>query len=209
MLKNNITVFIICFALFNIAAGCGKSARNVNSEVSNATGETIRDGNNKDGQSGTNPLSSPSATPTPDASPVTVQVRLTEVETNADMIDSPLADSKIIIQAGATSLNKRTNDDGVVVFASVPCGNDVVITIPAEEGAGEDTAFHRKLECKGPQVYMGVITKAFGGKYYLEQRKAKMMGYDALKEVWLTEDGHIVPNEEIERIMSRYNSGSN
>jgi hypothetical protein len=208
MLKNNSTVFIICLALFNIATGCSKSANIVNTEVTNTAARTARNGNTIDNQSGINPSSSPSGMPVPDVSPRTVQVRLTEVETNADMIDSPLSDSKIMIETGATNLNKQTNDDGVVLFESVPCGSDVVITAVAEEGV-EDAVFHRKLECKGPEVDLGVIVRAFGGKYFLEQRKPQAMGYDVIKEVWQTMDGKIVPDKEIRRILSKYNFGSN
>jgi hypothetical protein len=208
MLKNNSAVFIICFALFNIATGCSKSANTGNTEVTNTTVKSARNGNAIDNQSGINSSSTPSGTPIPDVSPATVQVRLTEVETNADMIDSPLPDSKIIIKAGAANLNKQTDDDGVVLFESVPCGNDVVITIPAED-AVEGAVFHRKLECKGTEVDLGVIVRAFGGKYFLEQRKPQAMGYDAIKEVWQTMDGKVVPGKEIERILSRYNLGSN
>jgi hypothetical protein len=35
------------------------------------------------------------------------------------------------------------------------------------------------------------------------------MGYDAIKEVWQTMDGKIVPDKEIQQILSRYNFGSN
>jgi hypothetical protein len=208
MLKNNVTGFIICFALFNIATGCSKSASNVNTEVSNATTETIRNGNNKDGQLGTNPLPSPSAMPTPDASPKTVQVRLTEVETNADIIDSPLPDSLINLKSGDSSFNKKTNKDGIVVFDAVPCGNDVVITAHDVEN-DEDVVLKSSLECKGTQVDLGVLTRPFGGKFILEQRKPLAMGYDAIKEIWQTMDGKRVPDEEVERILSRYNYGSN
>jgi hypothetical protein len=163
ILRNNVTVFIICFALYSIATGCSKSANVVNTEVTNNTTARIaRNGNTTDNQSGINTSSSPSATPTPDASTGTVRVRLTEVETNADIIDSPLSDSKIIIKAGATSFTKQTDDDGVALFESVPCGNDVVITASAEEG-GEDGVFHHKLECKGTEADLGVIVRAFGG----------------------------------------------
>jgi hypothetical protein len=208
MLKNNSAIFIICLALFNITTGCSKSVNIDNSKIIDTTAKTARNGNTTDNQLGTNPSSSPSGTPIPDVSPGTIQVRLTEVETNADMIDSPLSDSKIIIKAGAANLNKQTDDDGVVLFESVPCGNDVVITAVAEEGI-EDAVFHRKLECKGTEVDLGVIVRAFGGKYFLEQRKPQTMGYDAIKEVWQTMDGKLVPDKEIQRIMSRYNFGSN
>jgi hypothetical protein len=209
MFKNNVTVFIIYLALFNIATGCSKSANIVNTEGANTTtAKTAPNSNTIDNQSGINSPSSPSAMPTPDVSPRAVQVRLTEVETNADMIDAPLSGSTIIIKAGTTSLTKQTDDDGVVLFDSVPCGNDVVITASAEEG-GEDAIFHRKLECKGTEVDFGVIVRAFGGKYFLEQRKPQAMEYDAIKEVWQTMDGKIVPDKEIQRILSRYNFGSN
>jgi hypothetical protein len=209
MLKNNVTVFIICFAFYSITTGCSRSANVVNPEIANTTtAKTARNGETIDNQLGGNPPSSPAAMPTPDASPRAVQVRLTEVETNADIIDSPLSDSAITIKTGNTSLTKHTNEDGVVLFDSVPCGNDIVIAASADEG-GEGAVFHHKLECKGAEVDLGVIVKAFEGKYFLEQRKPQAMGYDAVKEVWRTMDGKIVSDKEIERIMSKYNSGSN
>jgi hypothetical protein len=208
MLKNNSAVFIICLALFSICIGCSKSAGIVNNEAPNTTAGTTRSGNPMDNQSGITSASTPSGLPMPDVSTGTVQVRLTEVETNADIIDSPLSDSTIIIKAGAVKLNKQTDEDGVVLFESVPCGNDVVITVPAEEG-GEGAVFRHKLECRGTEVDLGVIVRAFGGKYFLEQRKPQAMGYDAVKEVWQTMDGRIVPDKEIERILGRYNFGSN
>lgn len=207
MLKNNVTVFIVCLTLYTGTTGCSRSANVVSPEVSTPT-KTTRNGNTIDNHLEANISSSPSAVTTPDPSPRTVQVRLTEVETNADIIDSPLSDSKIIIRTGTTSLTKHTNEDGVVLFDSVPCGNDVAITASAGEG-DEDAVLHSKLECKGAEVDLGLIVKAFEGKYFLEQRKPQAMGYDAIKEVWRTMDGKIVPDKEIERIMSKYNSGSN
>jgi hypothetical protein len=146
--------------------------------------------------------------PTPDSSSRIVQVRLTEVETNADIIDSPLPDSKINLKSGDSSFNKKTDEDGVVVFDAVPCGNEVVITAHDVE-SDEDVILKSRLECKGTQVDLGVLTRPFGGKFILEQRKPRAMGYDALKEVWQTMDGKTVPDEEVKRILGRYNYGSN
>jgi hypothetical protein len=206
MIKNYTILLVICFTLLITATGCSKGSNNTEAPTTNTT--AVRTGNSTESNSGVNPPTSPSIMPAPVVTPETAQVRLTEVETNADMIDSPLSDSKIMIKVGTTALKKRTDDNGVVLFDSVPCGNDVVITAAAEEG-GEDGVFRRRLECKGTEVDLGVITRAFGGKYFLEQRRPQFMGYDAIKEVWLTADGKVISGKEIERIMSRYNSGSN
>jgi hypothetical protein len=69
-----------------------------------------------------NPLSLPSSAAVSQTSPKTVRVRLMEVETNADVVDWPSPGSEIIIKAGATTLNKKTDENGVVVFNAVPCG---------------------------------------------------------------------------------------
>jgi hypothetical protein len=92
MLKNNVTLLAICFALF-IATVCG------NQRTSNIT--------NTVSKISTNHLSSIQGTPPPDSSPKTVRVRLMEVETNGDVVDWPSPGSEIIIKAGATSLSKK------------------------------------------------------------------------------------------------------
>jgi len=201
MIKNNITLLAICFALFIISTGCSKSTNKTETANTNA----VRSGNAMEGNSVTTPLSSPTSIPTPDSSPKTVQVHLTVVETNADLIDDPITDSTVTIKAGEASFNKKTNDDGVVLFDSVPCGNDVVITVHDEESV-EDTVLHRKVECEGTQVDLGVLTRPFGGKYILEQRKPQAMGYDAIKNVWRTVDGKIVPMEKVRNILDKYMS---
>jgi hypothetical protein len=133
----------------------------------------------------------------------TVQVRLVQVETNADLIDSPVADSNITIQAGAARFNQRTNKNGVALFDAVPCGGEIVITVHGEEST-ETAVFHRGLACQGKTVSLGVITNPFGGHPMFEQRRTRFIGYDATRQVWRTEDGRIVPNREIRRLLARY-----
>jgi hypothetical protein len=204
MIKNNTTLLVICFTLLIIANGCGKSSNAANTEVATTNTTTVRANSSTESNSGTKPLSAPTVAPTPDSSPKTVQVRLTEVETNADLIDSPLPDLKIIIKSGETSLDKKTNDAGVAVFDSVPCGNDIEITALNDNDSGENGVFHRELKCEGTQVDLGVITRAYGGRYTLEQRKPESMGYDPAKNVWRTDDGKIVPMERVRKIIEKY-----
>jgi hypothetical protein len=187
MLKNNITLLAICFALF-IAPVCG------NQRTSDAT--------NAVANISTNPFSSLPGTPLPQSSPKTVRVRLMEVETNADIVDWPYPGSEIIIKAGATILNKKTDENGVVVFDAVPCGQQIVITRKKDEG-GEDGVFHRRLTCTGRQVDLGIIERAFGGKYTLRQRKPQRMGYDAARNVWRNADGKIISMRTFRRIMAQ------
>jgi hypothetical protein len=187
MLKNNLTLLAICFALFT-AIVCGNNhTSNTASEVAN-----IR----------TNPHSLSPSAPIPQSSPQTVRVRLVEVETNADVVDWPSPGSEIIIKAGATSLTKKTDDNGVVVFDSVPCGQQIVITRKDEYG-GEDGVFHRRLACANRQVDLGIIERVFGGKYTLRQRKLQRMGYDAAKNVWRNADGKIISMRTFRRIMAQ------
>lgn len=200
MIKNYITLLALCFALF-IAAGCSKSANSTESANTNP----VRNANATNNDSGVTPLSSPTSAPTPDASPKTVQVHLTEVETNADLIDAPITDATVIIKAGEASFNKKTDKDGVVVFDSVPCGSDIVITAH-DEDSDEDTVLNRRLQCEGTQVDLGVLIRPFGGKFILEQRKPQFIGYDALKNVWRTAEGTIVPMEKVRGILSKYMS---
>lgn len=132
----------------------------------------------------------------------TVRVRLVQVETNADLIDSPVADSNINIRAGAASFNGRTNQDGIATFDAVPCGGKIVITVH-DESSNEDTVFHRRLTCRGKLVNLGVLTSSFGGKPTLAERVPHYYGYDAVKGVWRDEAGRIVPNRVIRGIRSR------
>ncbi len=187
MLKNKITLLAVCFALFIATAGGNQRTNNVTNNVAN-----IR----------TNPLSSTQGTPLLKSSPKTVRVRLTEVETNADVVDWPSPGSEIIIKAGATILNKKTDDNGVVVFDAVPCGQQIVITRKDEYG-GEDGVFHRKLICTGRLVDFGIIERVFGGKYTLRQRKLQRMGYDATKNVWRDANGKAISMRTFNRIMSQ------
>lgn len=184
MPKNNITLLTICFALL-IATVCG------NQRISSATNEPAN--------ISANHLSSPQVTP---LSPRTVRVRLTEVETNADVVDWPSPGSEIIIQSGATILNKKTDDNGVVVFDAVPCGQQIVITRKDEYG-DEDGVFHRRLTCTRRLVDLGIIERVFGGKYTLRQRKLQRMGYDAAKNVWRNADGKAISMRTFNRIMAQ------
>jgi hypothetical protein len=173
MLKNKFTLLVVCFALF-IATVCGN----------------------------TKPLSSTQGKPLTESSPKTVRVRLTEVETNADIVDWPSPGAEIIIKAGATVLNKKTDEDGVVVFDAVPCGQQIVITRKHEDG-GEDGVFHRRLTCTRRQVDFGIVERAFGGTYTLRQRKLQRMGYDAAKNVWRNADGKIISMRTFNRIIAQ------
>jgi hypothetical protein len=187
MVKNNLTLLAVCFALF-LATVCG----NQRTESATDEGTDIR----------TNPLSSTQRASLPQSSPRTVRVRLMEVETNADVVDWPFPGSEIIIQAGAITLNKKTDDDGVVVFDAVPCGEQIVITRKSEYGE-EDGVFHRRLPCARRQVDLGIIERAFGGKYTLRQRKLQRMGYDAARNVWRNADGKIISMRTFRRIMAQ------
>lgn len=179
------TLLAICCALF-IATVCG------NQRTKSATNEVAH--------LSTNLLSSTQGTPLPQSSPKTVRVRLMEVETNADIVDWPYPGSEIIIKAGATTLTKKTDEDGVAVFDAVPCGQQIVITRKNEDG-DEDGVFHRRLTCARRQVDLGIIERAFGGKFTLRQRKLQRMGYDATKNVWRNADGKIISMRTFNRIM--------
>jgi hypothetical protein len=187
MLRNNLTLLAICCALF-IATVCGNQRTSIaTNDVANIS---------------TNPLSLSPGTPLPDSSPKTVRVRLMEVETNADIVDWPSPGSEIIIKAGAITFNKKTDENGVVVFDAVPCGQQIVITRKKDEG-GEDGVFHRRLTCTRRQVDLGVIERVFGGKYILRQRKLQRMGYDAARNVWRDADGKIISMRKFNRIMAQ------
>lgn len=200
MIKNNTIVPILCLALLVITAGCNRSSSsNANTVV---VTNAARAGSATEINSGTSSLPASPNAPAPDMSQKAVQVRLTHVETNADLIDSPISGSKIIIKAGEASFNKTTNNEGVALFDGVPCGNEVAISLH-DEVSGEDAEFRRKVECEQAPVDLGVITTAFGGKPILEQRKAEFIQYDPIKEEWRS-NGRIVPDETIERILSKY-----
>lgn len=187
MLKNNTTLLVICFALF-IATVCGN--QRPNSATNNIANLSA------------NSLSSPTGVSLLQSSQKTVRVRLTEVESNADVVDWPFPGSEIIIKAGATTLNKKTDENGVVVFDAVPCGQQIVITRKDEYG-GEDGVFHRKLTCTRRQVDFGIIERVFGGKYTLRQRKLQRMGFDATRNVWRDANGKIISMRTFNRIMSQ------
>ena len=184
MPKNKIGLLAVCCALF-AAVVCGSRL------TMGATGAAA----NKR----TNHLTRPSSTPLP---PQTVRVRLTEVETNADVVDWPYPGSEIIIKAGATVLSKKTDDDGVVVFDAVPCGQQIAITRKNEYGDA-DSVFHRRLTCARRQVDLGILERAFGGQYTLRQRKLQRMGFDAARNVWRDANGKIIPMRTFRRIMAQ------
>jgi hypothetical protein len=187
MLKNKITLLAICCALLVAIVLVNQRTSTATNAVANIS---------------TNPLSSPPGTPLPQSPPKTVRVRLMEVETNADVVDWPSPDSEIIVKAGATSLNKKTDENGVVVFDAVPCGEQIVITRKGEDG-DEDAVFHRRLTCARRQVDLGIIERAFGGKHTLRQRKLQRMGYDATKNVWRDANDKIISMRTFNRIMAR------
>ena len=187
MLKNKVTLLAICFALF-IATVCGNQP--TNSAISAVS--TISP----------NSVSSTKGTPLPQSSPKTVRVRLTEVETNADLVDWPYPGSEIIIKAGAATFNKKTGDNGVVLFDAVPCGQQIVITRKNEDG-DEDGVFRRRLTCTRRLVDLGIIERAFGGKFTLRQRRLQPMGFDATRNVWRDANGKIISMRTFNRIMSQ------
>lgn len=128
----------------------------------------------------------------------TVQVRLVQVETNADLIDSPMADAKISIQAGGAHFEQQTNKNGVALFDAVPCGGQIAITTYNES---EQKVFHRQLVCRAITVNLGVITYSGGGNPVLEQRRTAYYAYDPTKGFWRDKNGRTVPNRVIRRIM--------
>ena len=133
--------------------------------------------------------------------PKTVRVRLTEVETNADVVDWPSPGTEIIIKAGETTFNKQTDDDGVVVFDAVPCGQQIVITRKSEYD--DDGVFRRSLPCARRLVDLGIIDRQFGGKFTLRHRKLQRMGYDATNNVWRDANGKRISMRTFNRIMSQ------
>jgi hypothetical protein len=128
----------------------------------------------------------------------TVQVRLVQVETNADLIDSPMADAKISIQAGGAHFEQQTNKNGVAMFDAVPCGGQIVITTYNEN---EQKVFHRSLVCRAGTINLGVITYSGGGNPVLEQRRTAYYAYDPTTGFWRDKNGRIVPNRVIRRII--------
>jgi hypothetical protein len=186
MLKNKITLLAVCCALF-IVTVCG------NQRHSHAIAETANLSSNH--------LSSLLPEPIPQSSPQTVRVRLREVETNADVVDWPYPGSKIIIKAGETTFIKETDEDGVVVFDAVPCGQQIVITRKSEYD--EDAVFQRKLPCTRRLVDLGIIERVFEAKYSLRQRKLQRMGFDATKNVWRDAHGKAISMRTFRRIMAQ------
>ena len=187
MLKNRITLLFICFALLTATVHGDQRAKSFADD-----GANLR----------TSPLSSKRGALLPEKPPQTVRVRLTVVESNADIIDWPFPGVEIIIQAGADTFNKMTDDDGVVVFDAVPCGQQITITRKSEV-TGEDGIFRRRLPCTRRQVDLGVIEQVLGGKYTLRQRKLQRMGYDAAKNVWRDANGKIISMRTFRRIMAQ------
>ena len=199
MIKTSSSALTLCLALLVAAAGCVRSNGNANTVAVNRAVKTNRA---TEINSGMNALPASPGGPVPGTSQKAVQVRLTHVETNADLIDSPISDSEINIKAGEASFNKTTNKEGVALFDGVPCGNEVVISLH-DEVSGEDAEFRRKVECAQAASDLGVITTPFGGKPILEQRKAEFIQYDPTKGEWRS-NGKVVPDEQIERILSKY-----
>lgn len=131
----------------------------------------------------------------------TVRVRLVLVDTNADLIDSPLSDSNITIQAGGATFTQRTNKNGVALFDAVPCGNEIAITV---QNGDEKAVLHRRLACLGKGVYSRVITNPFGDRPIFEQRRVQFMGYDPTTGVWRNDGGQVVPSRVIRRRLAHY-----
>jgi hypothetical protein len=187
MLRNRITLLALCFAL-SVALVCGTERAGIAADAGADIGAKF--------------LSSLPEALLPENPPQTVRVRLIVVETNADLIDSPLTDRAVTIKAGAATFDKKPDKNGVVVFEAVPCGREIVITARNDVG-GPDGVFHRRLTCAKGQVDLGVIEQAFGGNYTLQQRRTQYMGYDPSKNVWRTADGKIVPMRTIRRILDQ------
>ncbi len=195
MTKNAAPLPHVCFALLVAVAGCGKATVN-NAPAGNKTVVTSATQNSQ--------TASPPAAP---GSPAvaTTNVRLTQVEVNADMIDAPVEGAAVGIRAGNKTFGKMTSHDGSVVFEAVPCGGEVQITARTD-GNNEDTVIRRRLICEPGTVDLGLIVSAFGGPPAIEQRTPREMVYDANAGVWRSGD-LIVPDEEVEKILSKYQSG--
>lgn len=199
-MKNSATLLHLCFALLVAAAGCGKAAVN-SAPAGNTTAATTTTTQNS--QTPSPPSARQGAAGSSAAS--TTNVRLTQVEVNADMIDAPVEGAAVSLKAGDKTFSKMTSRDGSVVFDAVPCGGEVQITARAD-GSDEDTTLRRKLACEAGTVDLGLLVSAFGGPPALEQRTPREMVYDANASVWRSGD-LIVPDEEVEKILSRYQSG--
>ncbi|HKQ52561.1 MAG TPA: hypothetical protein VJT74_09340 [Pyrinomonadaceae bacterium] len=190
MMKIVTTLLHVCFALLVGAAGCGgKSSVNGNATVVTNSTQSSRE-----------------SQPTPSSSTAaTASVRLKQVLVNADLIDAPVEGAPVTLKAGDKSFSKMTARDGSVLFDAVPCGGDVTITARADE-SDKDTTLRRKLDCGAGTVDLGLIVSAFGGPPALEQREAHEIVYDATAGVWRAGD-RIVPDTEVEKILSKYQSG--
>lgn len=191
-MRNAATLLHVCLALLVAAAACGKAT--VNSSPA---------GNSSAATSATQNTRTPGAPGVAAAS--TTNVRLTQVEVNADMIDAPVEGAPVGLKAGDKTFSKMTSRDGSVVFDSVPCGGEVQITARAD-GSDQDTVLKRRLVCEAGTVDLGLLVSAFGGPPALEQRTPREMVYDASAGVWRSGD-LIVPDEEVEKILSKYHSG--
>ena len=194
MMKNVTTLLHVCFALLVASAGCGgkstvNSANAGNTTVVTNTTEARRE----------------SQPPAASSSAGTASVRLTQVLVNADLIDAPVEGAPVGLKAGDKTFSKMTARDGSVVFDAVPCGGEVQITVRADE-SDEDTTLRRRLECGAGTVDLGLLVSAFGGPPALEQRKPREMVYDPNAGVWRAGD-KVVPDEEVEKILSKYQSG--
>ena len=199
-MKRSISIFSICCTLFLVGYTCGKGAISVSTEV--LSNSSIRKTSAPESRLGTSLLSSPTVVTQVSTPLRSVRVRLTEVLTNADLIDSPIPDSNVTIKSGSADFNKKTGKDGVVIFDAVPCGKIVTITA-RDEDSGQKTVLRRRLECRGPEVNLGVLTEPFGGKFILEQRRTQHMEYDPAKNAWRS-DGKIVSYKKVRIILDRY-----
>lgn len=200
MMKNAPTLLHVCLALLVASAACGQKAAVNNSSAGGATVTTNAT------QTGREPLSAQQQAGAPASSPAaTVSVRLKQVEINMDMIDAPVEGMTVGLRAGDKTFSKVTGGDGVVVFDAVPCGGEVSVTA-RPFGGEEDTTLRRRLDCQAGTVDLGLIVSAFSGPPTLEQREAREMLYDANAGVWRSGD-EIVPDEQVEKILSKYQSG--
>ena len=198
-MKNVTTLLHVCFALLVAAAGCGGKATVNNAPAGNTTVVT----NTTETKP---PAAQPAAAAARGSAPAgTASVRLTQVLVNADLIDAPVEGAPVGLKAGDKTFSKMTARDGSVVFEAVPCGGEVTITARADE-SDEDTTLRRRLECGAGAVDLGLLVSAFGGPPVLEQRRPREITYDANAGVWRAGD-KIVPDEEVEKILSKYQSG--
>lgn len=139
-----------------------------------------------------------SSTPTPSPSPRTVQVRLAQAWSTGDILDEPVTDSNIVINAGGKTFNKLTNKDGMVVFDAIPCGVDISITA-YDSFSSKDKTLHQRLECAESTVYLGLIDTT-GDEVVLKQREPFHAEWNSEAGGWMSE-GRRISDEEMRRRM--------